>query len=63
MVKAKGHSPERPIYVWQIGSDGAQNLFAVTRTPTHARNVDPKELGGCLGAAASLEEVYNDNLD
>lgn len=51
------------MYLWQIGTDGLENLFAVVRTLTHSRNVDLKELGDRLGAAVALERVYKEHQD
>lgn len=46
------------LFLWQIGTDALENLFAVVRTLTHGSNVDGKELGDRLGAAVALEETY-----
>lgn len=58
VLKVQEHCPAMPVFLWQIGTDALENLFAVVRTLTHASNVDGKELGDRLGAAVALEEIY-----
>ncbi|CAN0485749.1 unnamed protein product, partial [Scytosiphon promiscuus] len=58
VLKVQEHCPATPVFLWQIGTDALENLFAVLRTLTHASNVDGKELGDRLGAAVALEEIY-----
>ncbi|CAN0440456.1 unnamed protein product, partial [Scytosiphon promiscuus] len=57
-LKVQQHCPAMALFLWQIGTDALENLFAVVRTLTHASNVDGKELGDRLGAAVALEEIY-----
>ncbi|CAM9909880.1 unnamed protein product, partial [Sphacelaria rigidula] len=59
--QAKTLCPGEKMYLWQVGSDGLENLFAVVRTLTNSRNVDLKELGERLGAAVAMEKVYSDH--
>lgn len=49
--------------MWQVGTDGLENLFAVVQTLTHARNTDLKDLASRLGATVSIERMYNDYPD
>lgn len=56
---AREHCCAQPMFLWQIGTDGLENLFAVARTLTHAGNFDAKEFGDRLSAAVSLEEIYS----
>lgn len=58
VLKVQEHCPATPVFLWQIGTDALENLFAVVRTLTHASNVDGKELGDRLGAAVALEVIY-----
>lgn len=58
VLKVQEHSEAMATFLWQIGTDLLENLFAVVRTLTNARNVDGKELGDRLGAAVTLEEIY-----
>lgn len=59
VVKAKEHCPAQPVFLWQLGTDGLENSFAIVRTLTHARNCDAKELGGRLGATVSPVEIWS----
>lgn len=61
--QAQQHCPSEPMFLWQVGTDGLENLFALVRTLTHASNVDAKELADRLGAAVALEEIYNKHPD
>lgn len=58
VLKVQDHCPATPVFLWQIGTDALENLFAVVRTLTHGGNIDGKELGDRLGAAVALEEIY-----
>lgn len=55
--KAQKHCLSEPTFLWQVGTDGLENLFTLVRTLTPASNVDAKELADCLGPAVALEEV------
>lgn len=59
VVRAKGHCPAEPIFLWQLGSDVLENLLAVVRTLTHSRNCDANELGDRIGTAVSLVEIWS----
>ncbi|CAM9196785.1 unnamed protein product, partial [Hapterophycus canaliculatus] len=61
VIRAKKHCPAEPFFMHQVATDGLENAFAVARTLTHASNFDTKELGDRLGAAVSLEEIYERN--
>lgn len=63
VLQAQQHCPSEPMFLWQVGTDGLENLFALVRTMTHASNVDAKELADRLGAAVALEEIYNKHPD
>ncbi|CAN0325198.1 unnamed protein product [Ectocarpus sp. 4 AP-2014] len=58
VLRVQQHCKARPVFLWQIGTDALENLFAVVRTLIHGSNVDGKELGDRLGAAVALEEIY-----
>ncbi|CAM9922563.1 unnamed protein product, partial [Sphacelaria rigidula] len=51
----------KKLYLWMAGTDGLENLFAVVRTLTHARNVDSKELSERFSAAIGVEQVFEKN--
>ncbi|CAN0258618.1 unnamed protein product, partial [Scytosiphon promiscuus] len=65
-IRAKSHvvseaqlrCPFEKLYTWMIGTDGLENLYAVTRTLTHARNVDAKELSERFSVAIGVEQVF-----
>ena len=59
--QAQNLCPGEKMYLWQVGSDDLENLFAVVRTLTHSRNVNLKELGERLGAAVAMQRVYSDH--
>ncbi|CAM9215393.1 unnamed protein product, partial [Sphacelaria rigidula] len=59
--RAKVLRPGEKMYLWQVGSDGLENLFAVVRTLTHSRKVDLIDVGKRLGAAVAMERVYSDH--
>lgn len=63
VLKVQEHCPATPVFLWQIGTDALENLFAVVRTLAHASNVDGKKLGDRLGAAVALEEIYANHDD
>ena len=56
--EAKRHCPNEKLYLWMAGTDGLENLFAVVRCVTHARNVDAKELIERFGSAIGVEQVF-----
>jgi len=58
VLQVQAHCPAMPMFLWQIGTDALENLFAVVRTLTHGSNIDGKELADRLGAAVTLEEIY-----
>lgn len=58
VLEAKVRCPDMKLYLWMIGTDGLENLFALVRTLTHASNVDAKEAIERFGAAIGVEQVY-----
>ena len=58
VLQVQQHYSAMTIFLWQISTNALEVLLAVVRTLTHARNVDGKALGECLGADVALEEIY-----
>lgn len=58
VLQAQKHCPNQPMFLWQIGTDGLENVFALARTLTHSSNFNLKELCDRLGAAVALEDIY-----
>lgn len=58
VTRFEKHCPAEPFLGFQVSTDGLENQFAVSRTLTHSSNFDMKEFGDRLGAAMSLEEIY-----
>ena len=63
VAEAQRCCPHQKLYLWMAGTDGLENLFAVVRCLTHARNVDSKELGERFSAAVQVEHVYEKHRD
>lgn len=61
IAQAKVHCPAEPLFMFQIGTDGLEQLFAMARTLNHSSNFDIKDLGDRLGAGISMEEIYSRN--
>ncbi|CAB1119905.1 unnamed protein product [Ectocarpus sp. CCAP 1310/34] len=57
VLEAQVRCPRERLYLWMIGTDGLENLFAIVRTLTHASNVDAKEAIERFGAVIGVEQV------
>ncbi|KAH9844334.1 uncharacterized protein C8Q71DRAFT_698404, partial [Rhodofomes roseus] len=53
----------KPFYLYQIGSDRLEELFAEVRTQSHDRNCDMAQLAERLAISADIIQIYNRHPD
>ncbi|KAJ7849681.1 hypothetical protein B0H14DRAFT_3866837 [Mycena olivaceomarginata] len=53
--------PERAFYLYQIGSDRLEEMFAEVRTESHDSNFDALQLSERLSTAADTLEIFDEN--
>ncbi|KAJ7140342.1 hypothetical protein C8R46DRAFT_1233789 [Mycena filopes] len=53
--------PERAFYLYQIGSDRLEEMFAEVRTESHDSNVDALQLSERLSTAADTLGIFDEN--
>jgi hypothetical protein len=56
------HSPNTKLFLFMLGSDQLENLFATVRTITHASNCDLLELSERITMALQIEKVITINI-
>ncbi|CAF0901874.1 unnamed protein product [Brachionus calyciflorus] len=52
---------QKPLYLYQLGTDQLESLFSSVRTLTHSRNCDILELLDRLKISLQIEKVYSQN--
>jgi hypothetical protein len=63
VVKVQQHMPQESLYLFQLGTDRLEALFAVLRTLTHNQNFDLLECGHRLSHATHLNQIYQRHPD
>ena len=59
VAQAKVVCPTLQIYLFQLGTDNVENLFAILRTMTHARTFSYVELVQRLGHAVQVQDIWS----
>ena len=59
----KAYFPEKPLHIFQLGSDQVEHLFRNVLTQNHAQNCDLYQLEGRLIRAAILDKIFIKHFD
>ena len=63
VVEIQQWKAQKPLYLFQLGTDRLEVLFGVLRTLTHNRNFDLLEHGPRLSHATHINQIYQHHPD
>ncbi|KAK7006523.1 hypothetical protein R3P38DRAFT_3213818 [Favolaschia claudopus] len=63
VARQKNLDPTRAFYLYQIGSDRLEEMFAEVRTESHDSNVDSLQLSERLSSAADSVQIWNEHSE